>query len=86
MDTASFLSAGGYHHHIGVNTWNGVGAAPPPEGSIGLRYFTIQLPGEDEKERLVERLEMARVPYEKREDGIFTRDPSQNGVMFVVKD
>jgi catechol 2,3-dioxygenase len=86
MGTASFLSAGGYHHHIGVNTWNGVGAPAPPEGSVGLRYFTIQQPGEDEKERLVERLEMARVPYEAREDGIFTRDPSQNGMLFVVKD
>jgi catechol 2,3-dioxygenase len=86
MDTASFLSAGGYHHHIGINTWNGVGALPPPEDSVGLRYFTIQLPGEDELERLVERLERVRVCYEKRDDGLFTRDPSQNGMLFVVKE
>lgn len=86
MDTASFLSAGGYHHHIGINTWNGVGALPPPEDSVGLRYFTIQLPGEDELERLVERLERARVFYEKSDDGLFTRDPSQNGMLFVVKE
>lgn len=86
MDTASFLSAGGYHHHIGINTWNGVGALPPPEDSVGLRYFTIQLPGEDDSVMLVERLERARVYYEMRDGGIFTRDPSQNGVLFVVKD
>ena len=86
MDTASFLSAGGYHHHIGINTWNGVGAPPPPEDSVGLRYFTIQLPGEEELVMLVERLERAQVSYEARDDGIFTRDPSQNGMLFVVKD
>jgi len=86
MDTASFLSAGGYHHHIGINTWNGVGAPPPPEDSVGLRYFTIQLPGEDDLEMLVERLERAQVSYEARDDGIFTRDPSQNGMLFVAKD
>ena len=86
MDTASFLSAGGYHHHIGINTWNGVGVPPPSEGSVGLRYFTIQLHGEGEMERLVERLEKAQVYYEARDDGLFTRDPSQNGMLFVVKD
>ena len=86
MGTASFLSAGGYHHHIGINTWNGVGALPPPEDSVGLRYFTIQLPGEDDSVMLVERLERARVYYEMRADGLFARDPSQNGMLFVVKD
>jgi catechol 2,3-dioxygenase len=86
MDTASFLSAGGYHHHIGINTWNGVGVPPPSEDAVGLRYFTIQLPKGDEMERLGERLELAQVYYEARDDGLFTRDPSQNGILFVVKD
>ena len=86
MDTASFLSAGGYHHHIGINTWNGVGAPPPPPDSIGLRYFTVQVPGEDDLEMLVERLQRVRVYYEMRDDGLFTLDPSQNGMLFVVKD
>ncbi|MES0361944.1 MAG: VOC family protein [Anaerolineales bacterium] len=85
MGTASFLSAGGYHHHIGVNTWNGVGALPPPEDSVGLRYFTVLLPGEDDLGMLVERLQRARIYYEMRDDGLFTLDPSQNGMLFVVK-
>jgi catechol 2,3-dioxygenase len=85
MGTASFLSAGDYHHHIGVNTWNGVGASPPPDGSVGLRYFTVQLPIKDELDKLVDRLEAAHVSFEAREEGIFTRDPSQNGMMIVNK-
>ena len=85
MGTASFLSAGGYHHHIGINTWNGVGALPPPEDSVGLRYYTIQLPEDGELDRLVERLGNARVTYEARDGGLFVRDPSQNGMLFVVK-
>src|ERR1700744_6089083 len=43
---AAFLSAGGYHHHIGLNTWHSAGAAPAPEGSVGLRSFEIELPDE----------------------------------------
>ena len=46
--SASFLSAGGYHHHIGLNTWNGVGAPPPPPDAAGLRWYEIQLANEDE--------------------------------------
>lgn len=45
---ASFVSAGGYHHHIGFNTWTSAGAGPPPPGAIGLRYFVVRLPGEAE--------------------------------------
>ena len=42
---ALFLAAGGYHHHIGVNTWRGEGVPPPPVGSLGLRSFEIVVPG-----------------------------------------
>jgi len=42
---ALFVSAGGYHHHVGLNTWAGVGAPPPPPGSVGLRYFEVIVPG-----------------------------------------
>ena len=45
-DQAAFLSAGGYHHHIGLNIWTGEGAPPPPPLSRGLRWFEIRLPGE----------------------------------------
>ena len=39
---ALFVAAGGYHHHLGLNTWAGVGAPPPPENAVGLRSFTIE--------------------------------------------
>ena len=39
---ALFVSAGGYHHHLGLNTWSGIGAPPPPENAVGLRSFTIE--------------------------------------------
>ena len=42
---ALFVSAGGYHHHLGMNTWVGVGAPPPPEHAVGLRSFTIEASG-----------------------------------------
>ena len=47
---ALFMSAGGYHHHIGANTWNGEGAPPPPSGALGLRAFEIVSPGGDDAE------------------------------------
>lgn len=83
--SAAFLSAGGYHHHVGINTWNGVGAPPPPPKAVGLRYFTVQLPSEEEQAELVARLENANVAFEKREEGLTVKDPSQNGIVFTVK-
>jgi catechol 2,3-dioxygenase len=47
---ALFVAAGGYHHHVGLNTWNGPGAPPPPEGAIGLRHFEIVVPGGSDRE------------------------------------
>ncbi len=82
--SAAFLSAGGYHHHVGVNTWNGAGAPPPPPESAGLRYFTVRLDGQAELNRLKQRLEGAPVSVEVRGDGLFVRDPSQNGLLFTV--
>jgi catechol 2,3-dioxygenase len=44
--SALFVSAGGYHHHVGLNTWAGVGAPPPPPGALGLRHYVVTLPDE----------------------------------------
>jgi catechol 2,3-dioxygenase len=82
--SALFLSAGGYHHHLGVNTWNGVGVSPPPPDSLGLRYFTIQLPDQTEIEALAARLEEAAYSFERHPDGLFVRDPSQNRLLFTT--
>jgi len=79
--SALFVSAGGYHHHIGLNTWQGVGAPPPPADATGLRHFEIVLPNGDEVERLRARLEGAGVAVEERDGGVFVHDPSSNGVL-----
>jgi catechol 2,3-dioxygenase len=80
---ASFLSAGGYHHHLGLNTWGSLGAPAPAEGSRGLRYFTIQLPDENERQRLKARLEAANVPIESTANGLSVRDPSGNRLLLT---
>jgi catechol 2,3-dioxygenase len=84
--SASFLSVGGYHHHLGLNVWNGVGASPPPGNSIGLRYFTVQVPDKKELDKLIQRLERGLWPAEEHELGILVEDPSKNGIVFTVMD
>ena len=83
--SALFVSAGGYHHHIGLNTWAGVGAPPPPPGAIGLRHFVVQLPSEAAVEDVAARLRGARVPIETVEDGLLVRDPAGNAMRLAIK-
>jgi catechol 2,3-dioxygenase len=80
------VSAGGYHHHIGFNTWTGEGAPPPPPDSLGLRYFTVVLPGEAELEAVARRVRGAGLETEQLDVGILVRDPSQNGVLLTALD
>jgi catechol 2,3-dioxygenase len=82
--SALFMSAGGYHHHIAVNTWAGVGAPPPPPGAVGLRHFEVRLSGRRALEEVTSRLDTAGVPVDSRESGVFLHDPSRNGVMLSV--
>ena len=79
----AFVSAGGYHHHIGLNTWQGEGAPPLPVDSLGLRAFSILLPDQAELERVIARIQKAGVSIERSEAGILLRDPSQNGVILT---
>ena len=83
-DTAGFLSAGGYHHHLGVNTWAGVGVPPAPPDTVGLRHWTVVLADASEREALVERLRAAGAQAEEGEDGVLSRDPSGNAVLFTA--
>jgi catechol 2,3-dioxygenase len=83
--TASFVSAGGYHHHIGFNTWAGVGAPPPPPDAVGLRHFEVRLPNDDALSRTVDRARAAGLGIEERAEGLLVRDPSQNAVMLTAK-
>lgn len=80
-----FVSAGGYHHHLGLNTWQGKGAPPPPEDAVGLRYFTIQLPNQNAYDEVIARVDGAGIPSNQTEAGLLLHDPSQNGVILSVK-
>ncbi len=84
MPTALFVSAGGYHHHIGMNVWHSQGATQAPEDSVRLRFFTIDLPSEAARAAVVERLTAADVPYTTRGGAIVTRDPWDNVLLLQV--
>jgi hypothetical protein len=68
------MSAGGYHHHLGANTWESAGAPPAPAGTAALRHATILLPDDAERERVAARLEDAGHPPEERGDELAVRD------------
>ena len=75
---AAFLSSGGYHHHLGANTWESAGASPPPAGSAALRHATIVLPSTEERDEVVRRVAEAGQEPEETPDGVIVRDPSGN--------
>jgi len=81
---AAFLAAGNYHHHVGINTWLGVGTPPPPPDSIGLRWFELHLPSLKERDKIAERVRNAGLALEEKTGGLLVRDPSQNGVLLTV--
>jgi catechol 2,3-dioxygenase len=72
---AAFLAAGGYHHHLGANTWQSAGAPPPPAGTAALRQVTIVVPDEDERDRVLGRVDG---------EGSTAVDPSGNRLVFAV--
>jgi catechol 2,3-dioxygenase len=82
---AAFLSVGGYHHHIGLNTWESAGGPPPPPGATGLYHLAILYPTRAELADAVRRLGKANIPLEGAADhgvseAIYLRDPDGNGV------
>src|SRR5438874_3282406 len=79
-----FVSAGGYHHHLGLNEWAGRGARPAPPGSAGLRRFTVELPTQRDLEDVTSRLEQGNLPVVEEGDGVAAVDPSANRVVFRV--
>ncbi|HEX2104704.1 MAG TPA: VOC family protein [Solirubrobacteraceae bacterium] len=84
LGTAVFLSAGGYHHHVGVNVWRGRGVPPAPADAVGLRHWTLVVDGEDELAAVRERLLASGAPVEPQPDGLLTRDPSGTAVLVVA--
>jgi catechol 2,3-dioxygenase len=81
---ALFLSAGGYHHHLGINTWETRGAPAPPADARGLRWFEVVLPTTAARDELAARVRAAGAPAEDRPDGVLVRDPSGNGVLLTA--
>jgi catechol 2,3-dioxygenase len=84
-DSAAFLSAGGYHHHIAINTWESLGGSPPPPGSTGLYHTAIVYPTRASLADALHRLLQAHIPLEGASDhgvsqSIYLRDPDDNGV------
>ena len=84
-DGAAFLSAGGYHHHIGLNTWESLGGEPPPPGSTGLYHTAIVYPTRAALAEGLRRVLAAGIPLEGAADhgvseSIYLRDPDDNGV------
>lgn len=81
---ALFMSAGGYHHHLGLNIWNGEGAEAPPQNSVGLNWFEIVLADVATRERIKEQLENIHAPVKVTKDYYETKDPSGNVIRLVV--
>src|SRR5438067_10822957 len=84
-DRAAFVSAGGYHHHIGLNTWESLGASPPPPGRTGLYHLAILYPTRAELAVALRRVLDARIPLDGAADhgvseALYLRDPDENGV------
>ncbi|MVO98995.1 VOC family protein [Paenibacillus lutrae] len=82
--SALFIAAGGYHHHIGLNTWAGSGVRPAPANGTGLRWFTLVLPDEGELKRVIGLLQQNGIVVEERPDGFFVQDPWQIGIVLTV--
>ncbi len=86
-NSAAFLSAGGYHHHIGLNTWESQGGAPPPPGTTGLYHIAIRYPNRSALADAFRRLIAAGVSLDGATDhgvseALYLRDPDGNGVEF----
>ena len=82
---AAFISAGGYHHHIGLNTWESKGGQPPPPGTTGLFHTAILYPTRPALADALHRLIVAEIPLDGASDhgvseALYLRDPDENGV------
>jgi catechol 2,3-dioxygenase len=81
---ALFLAAGGYHHHVGLNTWQSQGAPAPPEGALGLDHYELVLPDADSRDSAADRLAEAGGPV-RVDEGVLATDPSGNRVLLTAR-
>jgi catechol 2,3-dioxygenase len=82
---AAFVSAGGYHHHIGLNTWESKGGSPPPADTTGLYHLAILYPRRAALADALRRLRLAGIPLDGASDhgvseALYLRDPDHNGI------
>lgn len=76
------VSAGGYHHHVGYNTWQGQGAPPPSSDALGLEHISFTFANSQAWQNFLARLEELQLPFEQTEEGVLLKDPSQNTLLF----
>lgn len=81
---ALFLSYGKYHHHVGVNTWNGIGAPQPPVNSVGLESFTLLYHSKEARSQVVRNLKQIGVEVLEKNNRFFAFDPSQNQIELAI--
>lgn len=82
---ALFLSTGNYHHHVGMNTWNGVGAPSPSENSVGMKQYSIAIPDRDYLQNIIQTLNKLDLAYYEAGDTVLINDPSNNKILLHVE-
>ncbi len=85
LGSAAFVSAGGYHHHLGMNNWESANAPAPPPDAVGLQYFTLLLPNAAALARVTQRVMDAGGALQETAAGLLVRDPSGNGMVLTTK-
>lgn len=84
-DHAVFVSAGGYHHHLGLNVWNGRGVPHPPKGSIQMEKYTILLTDNSHLNSMMQHLNTMNIPFDNTDKGILIKDPAGQSIL-IAKD
>ena len=79
-----FISTGKYHHHIGLNTWNGIGAPEPPANSVGLVSYTLKFPNEEKRQNIVHQLKGIGATVTEENGYFVTIDPSGNRILLQI--
>ncbi|RFU66516.1 VOC family protein [Bacillus sp. V59.32b] len=82
--SARFVSSGGYHHHIGLNTWHSAGAPAPTQNTVGLKLYTLVLPTEEERQNAVQQLQQMGEWVTQENGTALTKDPSGNHIQLLV--
>jgi len=85
LPTAAFLAADGYHHHVAVNVWRGVGVPPAPPATVGLRHWTIVFETPQALADTLARVERAGIPAERHGGGVLVRDPWDIAVLLTAR-